>query len=123
MVMEIGSYFFLCEGKEMSKMIISVLLAVFLLSCAAGQSLQKEPENIPVGSKSSERDDALSERLKALEQSVSSLRSEVANLGYRLNNMQARSSLTSFKLSIFKFSGLSAITMSASYPALIFPLL
>ena len=82
MVMEIGSYFFLCEGKEMSKMIISVLLAVFLLSCAAGQSLQKEPENIPVGSKSSERDDALSERLKALEQSVSSLRSEVANLGY-----------------------------------------
>jgi len=100
MVMEIGSYFFLCEGKEMimAKMIISVLLAVFLLGCAAGQSLQKEPENIPVGSKSSERDDALSERLKALEQSVSSLRSEVANLGYRLNNMQARSSLTSFKL-------------------------
>ena len=98
--MEIGSYFFLCEGKEMimSKMIISVLLAVFLLSCAAGQSLQKEPENIPVGSKSSEKDDALSERLKALEQSVSSLRSEVANLGSRLNNMQARSSLTSFKL-------------------------
>ena len=100
MVMEIGSYFFLCEGKEMimSKMIMSVLVAVFLLSCAAGQSLQKEPENIPVGSKSSEKDDALSERLKALEQSVSSLRSEVANLGSRLNNMQARSSLTSFKL-------------------------
>ena len=100
MVMEIGSYFFLCEGKEMimSKMIISVLLAGFLLSCAAGQSLQKEPENIPVGDKSSEKDDALPERLKALEQSVSSLRSEVANLGYRLNNMQARSSLTTFKL-------------------------
>lgn len=81
----------------MPKIILSVLLAVFFLGCVAGQSMQKEPENIPVGDKSSEKYDALPERLKALEQSVSSLRSEVANLEYRLNSMQARSPLTAFK--------------------------
>ncbi len=80
-----------------SKAIVSVLLTGFLLGCAASQSVQKEPETIPVGDKSPERYDALQERLKALEQSVSGLRSEVANLGYRLNHMQARSPLTAFK--------------------------
>jgi len=80
------------------KMIISILLIGFLLSCATGQSVQMEPEKIAVRDKSSEKDDTLSGRLKTLEQSVSSLRSEVANLGYRLNNGQARPSLTAHKL-------------------------
>ncbi len=81
----------------MAKAILSVLLAGFLLGCAAGQSVQKEPENSPVGDKSSEKYEALPERLKVLEQSVAGLRSEVANLEYRLNNMQARSPLAAFK--------------------------
>jgi len=81
----------------MAKAIICVLLAGFLLGCAVDQSMRKEPENIPVGDKSSEKNGAMPERLKALEQSVSSLRSEVANLGYRLNTMQARPPLTAFK--------------------------
>jgi len=96
---ENGERFFF-EGKEMktAKMIISILLVGFLLSCATGQSVQTEPEKIAVRDKSSDKDDILSGRLKALEQSVSSLRSEMANLGYRLNNGQARPSLTTYKL-------------------------
>ncbi len=81
----------------MPRMTISVLLVGFLLSCAAGQSVQKEPENIPVEDKSWEKYDALPERLKVLEQSVSGLRSEVASLEYRLNNIQTRSPLAAFK--------------------------
>lgn len=82
----------------MSKATVSVLLAGFLLGCAAGQSMQKDPEDIPAGVKSSERRDALAERLEALEQSVSSLRSEVDRLGYRLNHAHARPALTTYKL-------------------------
>jgi hypothetical protein len=97
--MEVGRFFSL-GGREtiMTKMIISILWVGFLLGCATGQSLQKETENIPAGVKSSEKPDALSERLKTLEQSVSRLRSEVATLGNRLNNIQARPSLTVYKL-------------------------
>jgi hypothetical protein len=99
MVMEIGRYLFV-EEKEMrtAKIIISILWVGFLLSCATGQSVQKEPEKIAVRGESSEKNDALSERLKALEQSVSILRSEVANLGYRLNSFQTRPSLTTYKI-------------------------
>jgi membrane-bound lytic murein transglycosylase D len=81
-----------------AKMIISILWVGFLLSCAKGQSIQKEPEKITVQRGASEKHDALSERLKTLEQSISILRSEVANLGYRLNNLQTRHSLTTYKL-------------------------
>jgi membrane-bound lytic murein transglycosylase D len=81
-----------------TKTLIPILLVGFLLRCAMGQSIQTEPENIAIRDKSSEKDDSLSERLKTLEQSVSSLRSEVANLGHRLNNIQARPSLTTYKL-------------------------
>src|SRR4030043_1559169 len=81
-----------------AKMIIFILLVGFLFSCAAGQSVQTESEKIAVRDESSAKDDTLSGRLKTLEQSVSSLRSEVANLGYRLNNGQARPSLTAYKL-------------------------
>jgi hypothetical protein len=83
---------------RIAKMIIYILLVGFLLGCATGQSLQKEPENIPAGGKSSERPDTLSDRLKTLEQSVSGLRSEMADLGRRLNHIQARPSLTTYKL-------------------------
>jgi len=85
------------------KIITSIcLVGFFLISCATGQSVQKEPETIIVQSESPEKYeakyDALLERLKALEQSISVLRSEVANLGYRLNHIQTRPSLTTTKL-------------------------
>ena len=83
-------------------MIVSILWVGFLLGCAAGQSVQKEPEKITAPKKYDDkydaRDDALLERLKALEQSVSVLRSEVASMGYRVNSDQTRRSLTVFKL-------------------------
>lgn len=87
----------------MFKIITSIcLVGFFLISCATGQSVQKEPEKIIVQSESPEKYeakvDALLERLKALEQSISVLRSEVANLGYRLNHIQTRPSLTTTKL-------------------------
>jgi len=56
------------------------------------------PEKVAIRDKSSDKDDTLSGRLETLEQSVSSLRLEVANLGYRLNNRQARPSLTTYRL-------------------------
>jgi len=74
----------------------------FLLSCATGPSVQKEPDPITVQSGSPEKYDAkydaLLERLKTLEQSVSTLRSEVANMGTRLNPVQTRPSLAAYKL-------------------------
>ena len=86
--------------------IISILWVGFLLSCAAGPSVQKEPEQVTAQSESpgkydakyEAKDDALLERLKTLEQSVSILRSEVASMGYRLNNNQTRPSLAAYKL-------------------------
>jgi membrane-bound lytic murein transglycosylase D len=100
MVMKMEREFFLFGREEMItvKMIISILLVGFLLSCATGQSVQKGLDDIAARSESSERSEPPLERLKALEQSVSSLRSEVANLGYRLNNKQSRPSLTTYKL-------------------------
>jgi hypothetical protein len=81
------------------KTIILILLVVsFLMSCATGQSVNKKPEKVIVQSDSSEKYDALFEKLKELEQSISVLRSEVKNLGYRLNNIQIRPSLTTYKL-------------------------
>ena len=81
-----------------ANIIASVLWVGFLLSCAAGQSIQKEPEKITAQSGSSEKYDALSGRLKRLEQSVSSLGSEVTNMRHRLNNVQPLRSLTLYKL-------------------------
>jgi membrane-bound lytic murein transglycosylase D len=98
MVMKMERDFFEGKAMETTKMIISILLVGFLLSCATGQSIQTEPEKITVRDKSSDKDDTLSGRLKTLEQSVSSLRSEVADLGYRMKNIQARPSLTTYKL-------------------------
>jgi membrane-bound lytic murein transglycosylase D len=89
------------------KGIISIcLVGFFLISCATGQSMQKEPEKVIVQNESPEKYDAqyeaklsaLVENLKALEQSVFSLRSEVANLGSHLSNLQIRNSLTTFQL-------------------------
>jgi len=74
----------------------------FLLGCAAGQPMQKEPEKITAPKKYDDqydaRYDALLERLKVLEQSVSSLGSEVANVRHRLNNVQPLRSVTLYKL-------------------------
>jgi membrane-bound lytic murein transglycosylase D len=97
-VMKMERNFFEGKAMETTKMIISVLLVGFLLSCATGQSIQTEPEKITVRDKSSDKDETLSGRLKTLEQSVSSLRSEVADLGYRMKNIQTRPSLTTYKL-------------------------
>lgn len=87
----------------MFKMIISIcLIGFFLIGCATGQSVNKRLEKGTVQSESPEKNeakyDALLERLKGLEQSILVLRSEVATLGYRLNNIQPRPSLTTFKL-------------------------
>jgi hypothetical protein len=68
------------------------------MSCATGQPVNKKPEKGIVQSDSSEKYDVLLEKLKELEQSISVLRSEVTNLGYRLNHIQIRPSLTTYKL-------------------------
>jgi soluble lytic murein transglycosylase-like protein len=81
-----------------TKMIVSILLLGFLLSCATTQSLQKASENIAAQRESSEKYNALLDKLKELEQSVSVLRSEVAILGSRLSSLQIRPSLTTYKL-------------------------
>ena len=81
-----------------ANIIVSILCVGFLLSCATGHRLQKEPGKVTGQSESSEKDDALSKRLKTLEESVSVLRSEVANIGYRLDSGQTRRSLTAYKL-------------------------
>jgi hypothetical protein len=86
--------------------VVSILWVGFLLGCAAGQPVQREPEKTPAPSEPSKKYDdkygapydALLERLKALEQSVSILRSEVASVGYRLNSDQPRRSLALYKL-------------------------
>jgi hypothetical protein len=87
----------------MTKITFSVLSVGFLLiGCAAGQSVQKEPEKITVQRGSPEKYeakyDALLEKLKTLEQSISVLRSEVASLEYSLKNVQTRPPLTAYKL-------------------------
>jgi hypothetical protein len=86
--------------------LVSILWVGFLLGCAAGQSVQKEPEKTPAPSEPSKKYDdkygapydALLERLKALEQSVSILRSEVASMGSRSNSDPSRRSLALYKL-------------------------
>ena len=98
MVMKMERDFFKGNVMKTTKMIISILLVGFLLSCTTGRSVQTEPEKIAVQGRPSETHDALLEQMKTLEQSVSRLRSEVASLGYRLNNGQARPSLTTYKL-------------------------
>ncbi|MGO8989624.1 MAG: lytic transglycosylase domain-containing protein [bacterium] len=81
-----------------AKMILSILWIGFLLGCAASQSVQNGRDDIATQRESSEASGPPIGRLKALEQSVSSLRSEVANMQYRLNSIQARPSLTAYKL-------------------------
>jgi membrane-bound lytic murein transglycosylase D len=85
-----------------ANIIVSILWVGFLLGCAAGQPMQKEPEKITAPKKYDDkydaRYDALLERLKVLEQSVSSLGSEVTNVRHRLNNVQPLRSVTLYKL-------------------------
>jgi len=80
----------------------TLLICCLSIGCAAGPSVQKGPEKVTAQNESPEKYeakyDALLERLKALEQSLSVLRSEVANLGDRLNPIQTRPSLTTYKL-------------------------
>lgn len=73
-------------------------IGFFLISCATRQSVQKGPEKGTVQNGSSEKYETLLEKLKELEQSIFVLRSEVANLRNRLNNIQTRPSLTTYKL-------------------------
>jgi hypothetical protein len=87
----------------MVKITVSVLLVgLFLIGCATGQSVQKEPEKVAVQGESPEKDeakyDALLEKLKTLEESISALRSEVVSLDSRLKGMQTRPPLTAYKL-------------------------
>ncbi|MGZ3535790.1 MAG: lytic transglycosylase domain-containing protein [Thermodesulfobacteriota bacterium] len=85
-----------------AKVILSILLIGFLLSCATGQSVQKQPEKAIVESESPEKDqpqyDAWLEKMKELEQSISVLRTEVTHLEHRLSRLQTRPSITTYKL-------------------------
>ncbi len=84
-----------------AKMILSILLIGFLLSCATGQSVRKEPGKVIIQSepeKYGAKYGALLEKMKELELSISVLRSEVADLGYRLSHLQTRPSITTYKL-------------------------
>jgi membrane-bound lytic murein transglycosylase D len=80
------------------KRILWILWIGFLLGCAANQSVQKGPDDIAARSESLEKSGPLLGRLKAMEQSVSILRSEVADMQHRLNSIQARPSLSAYKL-------------------------
>ena len=79
-------------------MISVFLVMTFLMGCATSQSVQRGPEKVMVQGGSSEKYEALLEKVKELEQSILALRSEVANLRNRLNNIQTRPSLTTYKL-------------------------
>jgi membrane-bound lytic murein transglycosylase D len=84
-----------------ARMIVFILLAGSLTGCATGQSVQKEPGKVIIQSEPEKYEvkyDALLEKMKELEQSISGLRSEVTNLGYRLNHLQTRPSITTYKL-------------------------
>ena len=79
-------------------MICVFLVMTFLMGCATSQSVQKGPEMVILQSEAPEKCEALLEKVKELEQSILALRSEVANLRNRLNNIQTRPSLTTYKL-------------------------
>ncbi len=79
-------------------MIYVFLVITFLMGCAASQSVQKGPEKVILQNEASEKYETLLEKVKELEQSILALRSEVANLRNRLNNIQTRPSLTTYKL-------------------------
>jgi len=86
----------------MVKITLPVLLVgLFLIGCATGQSVQKGSEMVTVQRESPEiheaKYDPLVEKLKAMEQSISVLRSEVASLEYRLKNVQTRPPLATYK--------------------------
>jgi membrane-bound lytic murein transglycosylase D len=90
------------RGMRMARMMISILLIGFLLSCATSQSVQKEPEKVSIQGESREKYEAnyddLLEKMKELEQSISALRSEVTDLGHSLRHLQTRPSITTYKL-------------------------
>jgi soluble lytic murein transglycosylase-like protein len=79
-------------------MIYVFLVITFLMGCATSQSVQKGPEKVILQNEASEKCETLLEKVKELEQSILALRSEVANLQNRLNNIQTRPSLTTYKL-------------------------
>jgi membrane-bound lytic murein transglycosylase D len=81
------------------KTVLLVLMnGVLLISCATDQSLHKRSEKGTIQSESPEKNEVLLETLKAMEQSISALRSEVASLRYRLDHMQIRPSISTYKL-------------------------
>jgi hypothetical protein len=90
------------ERKGMKSFVFICLAGFFFIGCAMGQSVNKGGEKMIAQRESPEiaeaQDDALLERLNALEQSMSVLRDEVASLKYRLENIQTRPSITTYKL-------------------------
>src|SRR4030042_5003386 len=89
-------------GSIMKITLLICLAGFFFIGSAAGQSVNKGPEKVTVQFETPEKveskDDALLERLNALEQSLSVLRYEAASLKYRLDNLQTRPSITTYKL-------------------------
>jgi membrane-bound lytic murein transglycosylase D len=78
--------------------LLVLMIGVLLIGCATGQSTHKRAEKGTDQSESSEINVGLLETLKTLEQSISALRSEVANLRYRLDHIQIRPSISTYKL-------------------------
>ncbi len=85
-----------------AKSFVSIVWVGFLLGCAAGPSIQREPQKVAVQTGAPDKYDGqydvLVERLKTLEQSVSSLGSEVANMRHRLSNVPPVRSLSLYRL-------------------------
>jgi soluble lytic murein transglycosylase-like protein len=90
------------KEKGMKNFVFICLAGFFLIGCAADQSMNKGPEKVIAQRETPKiieaKDNALLERLNALEKSISVLRDEVASLKYRLENIQTRPSIATYKL-------------------------
>ncbi|NWF94349.1 MAG: lytic transglycosylase domain-containing protein [Syntrophaceae bacterium] len=74
------------------------IILLLLTGCAVERSLERREEGVTLQPGSFEREDGSAEKLRALEQSLSILQSEVAALERRLNSLQVRPRLSTYKL-------------------------
>lgn len=90
------------RGRRVKKFVFIFVVGFLFVSCAAGPSVNKVSERVTVQTEFSEKrevkEEVLSEQLNALNQSISFLLEEVASLRYRLDSLQTRPSITTYKL-------------------------